>query len=168
MVPSSTDSLFGAPLSNTGTPRSDPPGRPRPEATERLQQRYGRGTAHLGQPTPGLRRNRRNAVVIAFVALVAVVATWFIIDAQRGSIQAALHSWDNPVDGVMSVTVEVDRSPDTVLTCELIAVDIRHIVVGQLEFEVPAGEPSRQRVDADIPLRGDGIAPELLGCSPSN
>lgn len=152
-------------MSNPGTPQPDPAGRPHADADERLQQRYGQGSDHLSQHVRGRSFSRRNVLIIAFVAVVAAVATWFIIDAQQGSFQAALRSWQNPADGVMSVVVEVDRSPDTVLTCELIAVDIRHIVVGQLELEIPAGEPARQQVEADIPLRGDGIAPELLGCS---
>ncbi|NDL59826.1 DUF4307 domain-containing protein [Phytoactinopolyspora mesophila] len=152
-------------MSNPGTPEPQPTAQPQADADERLQQRYGRGSSHLGQRAgnPGI--SRRNIIIVVFIAAIAAVATWFIIDAQRGSIQAALRSWESPADGVMPVIVEVDRSPDTVLTCELIAVDIRHIVVGQLEFEIPAGEPARQLVEADIPLRGDAIAPELLGCS---
>lgn len=97
--------------------------------------------------------------------MVVVIASWLIIDSQRGSIQVALHSWDDPVGDVMPVTVEVNRDPDITLTCELVAVDDRAIVVGQLSLEIPSGGESRQRISAEIPLRGDGIAPKLRGCS---
>ncbi|WP_166349105.1 DUF4307 domain-containing protein [Phytoactinopolyspora limicola] len=132
--------------------------------TDPIAARYGRATEHLGQGATESGHRRRNVIIIVVVAVIAAVATWLIIDSQRGAIRTALHSWHDPVDGVMPVTVEVDRSPSTALTCQLIAVDARFIVVGQLEFEVPAGEPARQRVAVEIPLRGDGIAPELISC----
>jgi hypothetical protein len=100
------------------------------------------------------------------VALTAVVI-WLTVDWRGESVRAALHSWQDPVDGIMSVTIEVDRPPETPLTCDLIAVDARFIVVGQVSVEVPPGGERRQRIEAQIPLRGDGIAPELQGCTPS-
>ncbi|NED99801.1 DUF4307 domain-containing protein [Phytoactinopolyspora halotolerans] len=110
-------------------------------------------------------RGQTIALIVVAVVLTAVVG-WFAVDRQQQSKgQAAIHSYDNPADGVLPVTVEVDRDPDTALTCELIAVDDRQIIVGQLDLEIPPGGDRRQRIDADIPLRGDGIAPELIGCT---
>ncbi|WP_165368333.1 DUF4307 domain-containing protein [Phytoactinopolyspora endophytica] len=113
---------------------------------------------------------RRQAIALSLVAVVLTAAVgWFAIDRQQESKgQAALHSWEDPANGVLPVTIEVHRDPDTALTCELIAVDDRQIIVGQLDLEIPAGGDRSQRIDAQIPLRGDGIAPELVGCSISD
>nr|WP_246211146.1 DUF4307 domain-containing protein [Phytoactinopolyspora alkaliphila] len=100
------------------------------------------------------------------VAITAVVL-WLTVDWRDEGVRAALHSWQEPVDDTMPVTIEVDRPPHTTLTCDLIARDVRFVVVGQVSVEVPAGGERRQRIDALIPLRGDGIAPELEGCTAS-
>jgi hypothetical protein len=138
----------------------------RPESVD-WHQRYGGNAGHLTRHRVRFRFLGRT-LVAAFVTLVVGIAGWVIVDGQRDSIQAALRSWDEPADGMIAVTVEVDRPTDIALICELVAVDIRHIVVGQLDLEIPAGGERRQLVDAEIPLRGDGIAPELRGCSPSS
>lgn len=130
------------------------------------------GDAHpaSGQPPAGGRRGATRtrvvpAIVWSVVAILAVAASWFIIDTFGNPVQAELHSWDPPEDGVMPVTVEVDRPPGTELTCELVAIDNRYVVVGQLTLDIPASPDRRERIDAAIPLRGDGIAPNLQGCS---
>jgi hypothetical protein len=64
----------------------------------------------------------------------------------------------------MSVTIEVVRRPGTEVTCDLVALDLRHVVVGQVKVEVPAGGEWRTRVDAEIPLQGDAVAPDLRDC----
>lgn len=147
------------PGSNHGQPPSHPPG----GAGLRPADGAERPAGGAEPPAKGSRSGR--VIGIVFVAIVVVIASWLIIDSQRGSIQVALHSWDDPVGDVMPVTVEVNRAPDITLTCELVAVDDRAIVVGQLSLEIPSGGESRQRISAEIPLRGDGIAPKLRGCS---
>lgn len=146
-------------MSNTGISPGQPPSNQPPS-----HQPAGNQPGETGR-RPGSKARR--VVAIVFVTVVALVASWLIIDSQRGSIQAALHSWEDPVGDVMPVTLEVDRAPDITLTCELVAVDDRAIVVGQLTLEIPAGGENRQRIDAEIPLRGDGIAPKLRGCNTS-
>jgi hypothetical protein len=55
-----------------------------------------------------------------------------------------------------------------VVTCDVVAVDIRQIVVGQTELVVPATSNRRVVVDVDIPLQGDGVAVSVRGCEPAN
>jgi hypothetical protein len=38
------------------------------------------------------------------------------------------------------------------------------VVVGQVKVQVPAGGQWRTRVDAQIPLQGDAVAPDLRDC----
>lgn len=106
------------------------------------------------------------AALIVGVLLLAVVG-WLIYRNVDEPVDAGLASWDQPVNGVLPTTVEIVRDPGVAVTCELVAVDARQFVVGQLTLEVPAGPEERLRVPADIPLEGDGIAPELRGCEPA-
>jgi hypothetical protein len=68
----------------------------------------------------------------------------------------------------MTASIEVLRRPDTVVTCDVVAVDIRQVIVGQTELVVPATSDRRVVVDVDIPLQGDGVAVSVRGCEPSN
>lgn len=157
-------------MADTGTDHS----RPRHDDNSSAQhqadpvppvQRYSDASG-LDAPATSSRRTRvGRAAGVAFIAAVAVVASWLIIDSQRDSIQAGLRSYGEPVDGVMPVTIEVDRNPDIALTCELSVVDSRFVVVGQLSLKVPPGGDRRQQIDAAVPLRGDGIAAKLHGCA---
>ncbi|TDE09112.1 DUF4307 domain-containing protein [Jiangella asiatica] len=126
------------------------------EPSDLLAERYGR--------RHGRGRGPIVAVSAAFVVLVAV-ASWLIVRTVNSPLDASLHSWDPPRGDVLPVTVELRRDAGLAVTCELVAVDVRQIVVGQLELDVPAGPEEHLRVDAEIPLQGDGIAPELTGCS---
>lgn len=119
-----------------------------------LAQRYGRRTTSRGLLV---------AVGVAFAVLVAVIG-WLIYQSSGTQVQAALHSWDEPRDGVLSATVEIRREAGLAVTCDLVAVDLRRVVVGQLELAVPAGPDEHLRVTADIPLAGDGVVPQLRGC----
>lgn len=115
----------------------------------------------------GAARGRsRGLVAVLAVALVALTAgvVWFGLRSADQPVRAALHSWDVPHGAVLPATIEIDREPGTALICDLVAVDDRMIVVGQLELDVPAGPEEHFLVDADIPLEGDGIAPRLRGC----
>lgn len=122
---------------------------------DNLVERYGRRTGTV---------RGKFAFGAAMAVLLAVVG-WLIYQSLSGpAIEAGLYSWEEPADGSLSTTVEIAREPWTAVHCDLVALDRRQIVVGQLELEVPAGPERQLRVTANIPLEGDGIAPSLRGC----
>ena len=131
----------------------------RTEQLDLLAERYGH--------RPGRTRGLVVAVVGA-IALLVVVVTWLILKSAGAPVQASLHSWDEPRDGVLSATVEIRRDAGLAITCDLVAVDLRRVVVGQLQLDVPAGPDQHLLVPADIPLEGDGIVPDLRGCRPAS
>jgi hypothetical protein len=94
----------------------------------------------------------------------AAVVGWLIFQASTDAIRSSLVAWETPTGGTMTVSMEVVRRPGTQVTCDLVAVDIRRVVVGQTSVEIPAGDEWRTRVDAEIPLQGDAVAPELREC----
>jgi hypothetical protein len=98
------------------------------------------------------------AVVVIGVALVVMMR---IADS---GVSSSLVSWQNPEDDVMVTTIAVTRPAGTAVTCELAARDIRQIIVGQATVEIPAGPDRRIELDVDIPLQGDGVAPEIQNC----
>ena len=87
---------------------------------------------------------------------------WLIFQASTDAIRSSLVAWETPTGGTMTVSMEVVRRPGTQVTCDLVAVDIRRVVVGQTSVEIPAGDEWRTRVDAEIPLQGDAVA---LNCA---
>jgi hypothetical protein len=96
--------------------------------------------------------------------LVATVG-WLLFQTSTDAVRSSLVAWDQPTDGVLAVTVEVVRRPGTEVTCDLVAVDIRRVVVGQTSVDVPVSDEWRTRIDAEIPLQGDAVAPELRECA---
>lgn len=118
-----------------------------------------------GDRRPG--RGLKLAGIVAGVALV-VAAVLFIARALDAQIEAEALSWSEPSDGTMTATVEVVRRPDTVIACDVVAVDIRQIIVGQTELVVPASPERRSVVDVTIPLQGDAVAVSVRGCEPVN
>jgi hypothetical protein len=117
-----------------------------------------------GDRRPG--RGLKLAGALVGVAL-AVVAILFIARASDSQIEAEALSYEQS-DGLMTASIEVLRRPDTVVTCDVVAVDIRQIIVGQTELVVPATSDRRVVVDVDIPLQGDGVAVSVRGCEPLN
>ena len=117
-----------------------------------------------GDRRPG--RGLKLAGALVGVAL-AVAAILFIARASDSQIEAEALSYEQS-DGLMTVSIEVLRRPDTVVTCDVVAVDIRQVIVGQTELVVPATSDRRVVVDVDIPLQGDGVAVSVRGCEPSN
>lgn len=114
---------------------------------------------------PGRRRWTVVALILLGVAF-AVVAVAFIISATESQIRASVLSWDEPTDEAMAATVEVIRRPDTVVRCDLVAVDIRQIVVGQEELVVPATPQRRMVLEVEVPLQGEAVAVSVQGCEP--
>ena len=111
------------------------------------------------------RRRRWRALWLGVAGVVfAAVVGWLIFRASTDAIRSSLVAWETPTGGTMTVSMEVVRRPGTQVTCDLVAVDIRRVVVGQTSVEIPAGDDWRTRVDAEIPLQGDAVAPELREC----
>ena len=99
---------------------------------------------------------------------IAVAGIIFIARASDAQIEAEALSWDEPSEGTMVATIEVVRRPDTVVMCDVVAVDIRQIIVGQAELVVPASPDRRTVLDVDIPLQGEAVAVSVRGCEPTN
>lgn len=117
-----------------------------------------------GDRRPGLGLKLAGALVGVALAVAAIL---FIARASDSQIEAEALSYEQS-DGLMTASIEVLRRPDTVVTCDVVAVDIRQIIVGQTELVVPATSDRRVVVDVDIPLQGDGVAVSVRGCEPSN
>lgn len=117
-----------------------------------------------GDRRPGLGLKLAGALVGVALAVAAIL---FIARASDSQIEAEALSYEQS-DGLMTASIEVLRRPDTVVTCDVVAVDIRQIIVGQTELVVPATADRRVVVDVDIALQGDGVAVSVRGCEPSN
>ncbi len=118
----------------------------------------------------GDRRPRRGLKVAGLIAAVvlSIAAVFFIARASDAQIRAEALSWSRSSDDTMAATIEVIRRPNTVVTCDVVAVDLRQIIVGQTELVVPASSQRRSVVDVTIPLQGDGVAVSVRGCEPQN
>jgi Domain of unknown function (DUF4307) len=117
-----------------------------------------------GDHTGGTRR--RLIAGIAAAAVLVTVAIGFIARASDTRIHAAVLSWTEPRGDAMEATVEVIRRPGTSVACDLIAMDIRQIIVGQTELVAPATPERRLVMTAEIPLQGDAVAASVRGCVP--
>lgn len=106
-------------------------------------------------------------MIAATLVLLSVVGYFIYASVSGPNVTGALASYDRADGGVLPVTVEIARDSGLAVECNLVAVDDRQVIVGQLLLEVPAGPETRFHVDADIPLEGDGIAAKLHGCRPS-
>lgn len=115
---------------------------------------------------PGRRRWAVIALAVAGVALVAV-AVAFILNAAESQIRASVLSWDKPAGESIAATVEVIRPPDTVVHCDVVAMDIRQIIVGQEQLVVPASPERRTVLDIDVPLQGEAVAVSVQDCQPA-
>lgn len=118
----------------------------------------------------GDRTTRRWLLVVAAVVAVAAMigAVVFIARASDAQIRTSVLSWEEPRNETMTATVELVRRPDQVVTCDLVALDIRQIIVGQTELVVPATSERRVVVTAEIPLQGDAVAASVRGCTPAS
>jgi hypothetical protein len=97
--------------------------------------------------------------------VLAAAVGWLLFRVSTDAVRSSLVAWQTPTgDDVLSVTFEVVRRPGTEVTCDLVALDIRRVVVGQIGVDVPASDEWRTRTEADIPLHGDAVAPELREC----
>ncbi len=115
---------------------------------------------------PGRRRWTVFALAVAGVAFVAVAVAFFL-NAAESQIRASVLSWDKPTGESIAATVEVIRRPDTVVHCDVVAVDIRQIIVGQEQLVVPASSERRTVLDIDVPLQGEAVAVSVQECQPA-
>jgi hypothetical protein len=107
----------------------------------------------------------RGRIVAVFIAVSMIVFAIFGIRlATQDRLEAELHSWDVARDGVLPVRVELYRPADRAVSCSVIARDLRQVIVGQVDVDVPAGPDEHLLVDVEVPLEGDGVAPEIQGC----
>ena len=114
------------------------------------------------ETTPGRAGGR---IVVVFIAIVMVVFAVFAIRAAtQERLDAEVHGWDVAEDGVLPVRIEVRRPADTAVTCSVIARDLRQVIVGQVDVDIPAGADEHVVASVEVPLEGDGVAPEILGC----
>ena len=112
--------------------------------------------------------NRRLIIAgIAAAVILVAVALGFIGRAYDTRIHAAVLSWNEPSGDTMAATVEVIRRPGTSVTCDLIAMDVRQIIVGQLELVAPPTDERRVVLTAEIPLQGEAVAASVRGCVPA-
>jgi Domain of unknown function (DUF4307) len=110
-------------------------------------------------------RTRRWAVWLGIAGLILVAAVgWLLFRISTDAIRSSLVAWETPTAGVLPVTVEVVRRPGTAVTCELVALDIRRVVVGQVNVDIPASDEWRTQADVEIPLHGDAVVPDLRQC----
>jgi hypothetical protein len=97
--------------------------------------------------------------------LLAAAVGWLVFRISTDAVRSSLVAWQTPSGDVLSVTVEVVRRPGTNVTCDLVALDIRRVVVGQVDVDIPASDDWRTRAEAEIPLQGDAVVPELRECA---
>jgi hypothetical protein len=110
-------------------------------------------------------RRRSWALWLGIGLLLAAAVGWLVFRISTDAIRSSLVAWQTPSGDVLSVTVEVVRRPGTNVTCDLVALDIRRVVVGQVNVDIPASDDWRTRAEAEIPLQGDAVVPELRECA---
>jgi len=126
---------------------------------EEVAERYGRRPRRRTVPTWAW-----TAAAVAF----AVAAVLVIVPMSDKTVDAALQSWDiTGTTAPLQVTLSIDRDSDVAVSCDLVAVDDRFVVVGQRQLEIPAGPETRFTYDTEIPLQRPAVAPELRGCEPA-
>jgi Domain of unknown function (DUF4307) len=114
----------------------------------------------------GDRVRRRSWVLwLGIGLLLAAAVGWLVFRISTDAVRSSLVAWQTASGDVLSVTIEVVRRPGTDVTCDLVALDIRRVVVGQVNVNVPASDDWRTRAEAAIPLQGDAVAPELRECT---
>jgi hypothetical protein len=114
----------------------------------------------------GDRVRRRSWALWLGIGLLLVAAVgWLVFRITTEAVRSSLVAWQTPSGDVLSVTVEVVRRPGTDVTCDLVALDIRRVVVGQVNVDIPASDDWRTRADVEIPLQGDAVIPELRECA---
>jgi hypothetical protein len=102
-------------------------------------------------------------IIVAGVLLAGLGGFVMIRIADQG-IQWAMVSFETSGQDVANARIEVTRNPDTDVTCELEALDIRQIIVGQATVDVPTGADRTVVLDVEIPLQGDAVAAKIVNC----
>lgn len=102
-------------------------------------------------------------IVVLGVVLAGLGGFAMVNIADQG-VQWAMISFDTSGQDEATARIEVTRNPDTDVTCELEALDIRQIIVGQTTVDVPTGGGRTVVLDVEIPLQGDAVAAKIVTC----
>jgi len=102
-------------------------------------------------------------IVVAGVLLAGLGGFAMLRVADQG-VQWAMISFDTSAEDVARARIEVTRNPEANVSCDLQAVDIRQIIVGQTTVDVPPGGGRSVVVDVEIPLEGDAVAATIQTC----
>lgn len=109
--------------------------------------------------------DRRRLVPIIVVGVVlAGLAGFAIARIADDGVQWGMIAFDTSGPDEATARIEVTRSPDSDVTCELEARDIRQVIVGQATVDVPTGGDRTVVLDVTIPLQGDAVAAKIVNC----
>ncbi|HEX6194440.1 MAG TPA: DUF4307 domain-containing protein [Jiangellaceae bacterium] len=102
-------------------------------------------------------------IIVIAVVLAGLGGLAMLRIADQG-VQWGMITFDTSGQDEATARIEVTRSPDTAVTCELEAVDARQIIVGQTAVDVPTGGDRTVVLDVEIPLQGDAAAVKIVTC----
>jgi hypothetical protein len=115
------------------------------------------------------RWNRRWLIpLVAIAVAAAVVVVMVIVNLADRQIQSSVTGYQQPEDDIMTATIEVTRQPSQAVTCDLVAVDLRQVIVGQTEVYVAPSETRQVDLEVEIPLQGDAVAARIQQCRPAD
>lgn len=102
--------------------------------------------------------------IIAIGVVLAGLGGFAMVRIADQGVQSAMISFDTSGRDEARATIEVTRNPDAEVTCELEALDIRQIIVGQATVDVPPGGDRKVTLDVTIPVQGDAVAAKIVAC----
>lgn len=103
--------------------------------------------------------------IIALAVVLAGLGGYAMVRIADEGVQWGMISFDTSGRDEATARIEVTRSPDTEVSCELEAMDIRQIIVGQATVDVPTGGDRKVVLDVTIPLQGDAVAAKIVTCT---
>jgi len=130
-----------------------------PAATARaaMPERYGRPS-----------RVGRVALVLAIGSLVAAGAGWLVVSALESSspdVDAGVSAFDVVSDRRTDLTLEVRRSVDTAVRCDVYAQAADKQVVGERAVELAGGPAGTELVTVSIVTERRAVAAAVRGCT---
>jgi hypothetical protein len=115
----------------------------------------------------GLKKGRSWIAVALITAAIGVGwITWAGLHHSNPSIRVLLISFTVDSDRAVSVRYSVDREdPKSATICTVIARDFYKNIVGQIDEEIPAGEPKVELVTV-VPTRSQAVNADVSSCRP--
>ena len=115
----------------------------------------------------GLKKGRSWIAVALITAAIGVGwITWAGLHHSNPSIRVLLISFTVDSDRAVSVRYSVDREdPKSATICTVIARDFYKNIVGQIDEEIPAGEPKVELVSV-VPTRSQAVNADVSSCRP--